>query len=109
MSTSSYVLLTILLAGFSMWLAKVLPFLLLKRFTLPKWALEYLSFVPLTIMSALWFSQLFEQHLGYLPSLNWENLLASLPTLLAAIFSKDLLVTVIVGIISLACLRFGFF
>lgn len=47
MSTSSYVLLTILLAGFSMWLAKVLPFLLLKRFTLPKWALEYLSFVPL--------------------------------------------------------------
>lgn len=105
MSSFNYVLLTIFLAGLAMWLSKVLPFLLLKKFTLPKWALEYLSFVPIVIMSALWFSELFEQHLGSLPTLNWENFTASLPTLLAAILSKDLLVTVIVGIFSLALLR----
>lgn len=56
-------------------------------------------------MSALWFSQLFTQHLGHLPNINWENLLASLPTLISAIISKNLLVTVIVGIISLALIR----
>ena len=65
----------------------------------------YLSFVPIVIMSALWFSQLFTQYLGRLPSINWENLLASLPTLISAIISKNLLVTVIVGIISLALIR----
>ena len=88
-----------------MWLSKVLPFILLKKFSLPAIVIEYLSFVSIVIMSALWFSQLFTQHLGHLPNINWENLLASLPTLISAIISKNLLVTVIVGIISLALIR----
>lgn len=37
-------------------------------------------------MSALWFENLFIQRLGQLPELNIPNLLASIPTLLAAIF-----------------------
>lgn len=78
-----------------MWLSKILPFILLKKFSLP----------AIVIMSALWFSQLLTQHLRHLPSINWENLLASLPTLISAIISKNLLVTVIVGIISLALIR----
>ena len=102
MSSFNYVLFTIIGCGFAMWLSKVLPFILLKKFSLPAIVIEYLSFV---IMSALWFSQLFTQHLGRLPGINYENLLASLPTLISTIISKNLLITVIVGIISLALIR----
>ena len=66
---------------------------------------EYLSFVPVVIMSALWFDNLFVQHLGSLPTINVENLLASIPTVLAAVVSKSLMVVVVVGIISLAVVR----
>ncbi|KRM79096.1 hypothetical protein FD36_GL000886 [Fructilactobacillus sanfranciscensis DSM 20451] len=68
--------------------------------------MEFLSFVPVVIMSALWFNGLFVQHLGHLPSLNIENLLASIPTVISAIISKNLLVIVAVGILSLAIIRF---
>lgn len=105
MSSSNYILFTIIGSGIAMWLSKVLPFLLLKKFNLPKFIAEYLSFVPVVIMSSLWFSELFVQKLGSFPSINWENFGASLPSLLAAIISKNLLITVIVGIISMAIIR----
>lgn len=87
------------------WLSRILPFLLLKRFDLPDAVVEYLSFVPIVIMSALWFSSLFEQQSGQLPALNMEHLLASLPTFISAVISKNLLVIVVVGILSLAVVR----
>ncbi|KSU05156.1 hypothetical protein LMG8520_2672 [Lactococcus lactis subsp. lactis] len=59
-------------------------------------------------MSALWISNLFIQHLGHLPSINWNNLLASIPTVLAAILTKNLLIIVIVGVLSLALIQLAF-
>lgn len=100
-----FVLLTIVGCGVVTWLSRILPFVLLKRFSLSKAVIEYLSFVPVVIMSALWFSNLFTPHLGQLPTLNVNNLLASLPTVLAAIISKNLLVIVLVGLLSLTGLR----
>lgn len=82
-----------------------MPFILLKKFKLSKPVEEFLSFVPIVIMATLWFSELFVQHLGHLPSINWENLIASVPSLIAAIITKSLLVIVIIGIISLAIIR----
>ncbi len=105
MSSFEFTLVTILGCGFVTWLSRVLPFILLKKLTLPKIVVEYLSFVPLVIMSALWFSNLFVQHLGHLPAVNWENLGASVPTILAAILTKNLLLIVLVGIISLAAIQ----
>lgn len=70
-----------------------------------KCVVEYLSFVPVVIMSALWFDNLFVQHLGSLPTINVENLLASIPTVFSAVVSKSLMVVVVVGIISLAVVR----
>ena len=90
------------------WLSRVLQFVLLKKFDLPKPIIEYLSFVPIVIMSALWFDSLFIQKIGEFPQINYENLLASLPTVLSAIISKSLLVIVVVGIISLAIIRLVF-
>ena len=57
-------------------------------------------------MSALWFSSLFEQRIGHLPSLNLPYLFASFPTILAAILTKNLLLIVLVGIASFALIQF---
>ena len=95
MPSSEYLFLTILGCTVATWLSRILPFLLLK----------YLSFVPIVIMSALWFSSLFEQRIGHLPSLNLPYLFASFPTILAAILSKNLLLIVLVGIASFALIQ----
>lgn len=106
MLSFKFVLLVIVGCGLVTWLTRVIPFILLKKFELPISFVEFLSFVPVVIMSALWFNGLFVQHLGHLPSLNIENLLASIPTVISAIISKNLLVIVAVGILSLAIIRF---
>ena len=108
MLSTNYIILTILGCSIVTCLSRVLPFVLLKKFDLPKLVIEYLSFVPIVIMSALWFNSLFIQKIGEFPQINYENLLASLPTLLSAIISKSLLVIVVVGIVSLAIIRFVF-
>lgn len=56
-------------------------------------------------MAALWFENLFKQNLGHLPTIDYANLIASIPTVLTAILTKRLLLIVIVGIISLALIR----
>ncbi|WP_278954699.1 AzlD domain-containing protein [Lactobacillus apis] len=105
MSSSNYLFLTIVGCGIATWLSRVLPFILLKKFTLPKAVVEFLSFVPIVIMSTMWFSNLFTAQPGQLPKINMEYLIASVPTLVSAVISKSLLVIVIVGIASLALLR----
>ncbi|AWM73776.1 branched-chain amino acid ABC transporter [Lactobacillus apis] len=105
MSSSNYLFLTIVGCGIATWLSRVLPFILLKKFTLPKAVVEFLSFVPIVIMSTMWFSNLFTAQPGQLPEINMEYLIASVPTLVSAVISKSLLVIVIVGIASLALLR----
>lgn len=105
MYSFNFILLTIIICGLVTLLSRILPFILLKKVNLPQPLVEYLSFVPVVIMSALWVSNLFVQHLGHLPSINWNNLFASLPTILAAILTKNLLIIVIVGVLSLAFIQ----
>ena len=108
MLSTNYIILPILGCTIVTWLSRVLPFILLKKFDLPKAVIEYLSFVPIVIMSALWFDSLFIQKIGEFPKINYENLLASLPTVISAIISKSLLVIVVMGILSLAVIRLIF-
>lgn len=91
--------------GLATWLSRILPFVLLKKFTLPPKVVEFLGFVPITIMAALWFENLFHQQIGHLPQVDLPNLLASIPTVITAILTKKLLLIVIVGIISLGLVR----
>lgn len=106
MPSSEYLIYTIVGASMVTWLLRVLPFVFLKKFTLPQSVAEFLSFVPLVIMAAFWFSSLFNHEIGSLPTVNWENVLASTPTVVSAILSKNLLVIVITGVLSLAVIRF---
>ncbi|MGX7199087.1 AzlD domain-containing protein [Enterococcus nangangensis] len=105
MPSFNFIILTIVGCSLATWLSRALPFVLLKKFDLPKGVVEYLGFVPIVIMSALWFNSLFTQQLGHFPQVNWENLLASVPTIISAVVTKSLLFIVAVGIISLAVLR----
>ncbi|MCP9312795.1 AzlD domain-containing protein [Liquorilactobacillus satsumensis] len=106
MPSFNFVFITILGCGVVTWLSRVIPFILLKKFKMSRTLTEFLSFVPLAIMAALWFESLFVQRLGHFPQINLGNLLASVPTVLSAFLSKNLLVIVVVGIISLAAIRF---
>ena len=108
MLSINYILLTILGCAIVTWLSRIVPFVLLKKFDMPKPLVEYLSFVPIVIMSALWFNSLFIQRIGELPEINYENLLASLPTVVSEIISKSLLVIVMSGTLSLAIIRYVF-
>ncbi len=108
MPTFNYMLLVIISTGFVTWLCRVLPFVLLKKWGMPRWMVEFLSFVPVAIMSALLFDNLFIQHLGQLPTLNVPNTLAAIPCFLAAILTRSLLVIAIVGVVSLALIRLWF-
>ena len=55
-------------------------------------------------MSAFMVQQSFTQNIGHLPQINLENALGSVPTLLAAILSKAVVI-VLAGILSLSLIR----
>lgn len=76
-----------------------------KKYDTVKKVIEFLSFVPIAIMSSLWFESLFIQHIGHLPSIDWPNLIASIPTVITAIFTKSLLLIVLIGILSLSLIN----
>ncbi|WP_395387384.1 AzlD domain-containing protein [Pediococcus parvulus] len=105
MAITMKVMWAIIGCGLVTWLSRVIPFVLVKNFYLPKWLIRYLSFVPIVIMTALIMENIFTHHAGSLPTVNLDNLLATVPTFIAAIISKSLTVIVVVGIICMALIR----
>jgi len=99
------VLLLILLAGVVTWIPRVLPFIVLHRLKVPQIAAEFLSFVPVCLLGALSIQSMFVQEAGHL-FLSNEHILATIPTVLTAIFSRSLVATVIVGVCAMAIIRF---
>ena len=105
MLSSNTVILTIIGCSIVTWLSRIFPFVLLEKFNLHPKVIEFLQFVPIVIMSTLWFRSLFTPHQGQLPELNVAYLITTIPSFLAAVLSKSLLIIVAVGIISLAIIR----
>lgn len=87
-------------------LSRVIPFALLKKFHLPAVVIDFLSFVPIAIMTALCCQSLFVAHAGHWATLNLANCYAAIPATLAGILSKSLLVVVVVGIMAMAVIRY---
>lgn len=82
--------------------------MLLSRITLPEWGMRWLSYVPISIMSALVAQELFMED-GKFAALNGRvELIAALPTFWVAIKTRSLLGTVLTGILSLLVLRLIF-
>ncbi|VDG17730.1 AzlD domain-containing protein [Lactiplantibacillus mudanjiangensis] len=102
---TTYILSTILWCGLVTWLSRVIPFVLIKNLTVPKWLIEFLSFVPVAIMTAIFVESLLVYHAGHWPTVNLANLYASIPAIGAGILTKSLLAVVITGVVAMALIR----
>ena len=102
---SKYVLLTILLSALVTWIPRVLPFILVKYKGLPPMAERFLKYLPVSIIFALILSSITNAKTGQLPSFKWLDLLAIFPTTYIAFKYKNLILTVICGVILVALLR----
>lgn len=89
-------------------LPRVIPLVVLSRINLPDWGMSWLKYVPVAVMAALVGQELLMPNGELTPLLQNIELWAALPTFAIAIFTRSLLGTVVVGIISMMVLRFVF-
>ena len=82
-------------------LPRILPLVLLSSRSLPDWLTSWLGYVPVAVISALLAPALLikDERLA----LYWQNpyLLAAIPTFLAAVRTRNLFISVVVGMLSL--------
>lgn len=86
--------------------SRVLPLLLFGQRQLPQWFLSFVSHIPVAILSALLFQSLFVMDGEVVTSLGNPMMAAAIPTVLAAYLTRSLYGTVVVGLITMALLRF---
>lgn len=108
MEVRGTILLIILGTAIVTFIPRVLPLMVLSRMQLPQGVIQWLKHVPVAVMAALVAQELFlsDDKFSLLP--NKLELLAFLPTLAVAIYTRSLLGTVLVGLISMMGLRFFF-
>ena len=102
---SKYILLAILLSALVTWIPRVLPFILVKYKGLPPMAERFLKYLPVSIIFALILSSVTNAKTGQLPSFKWLDLLAIFPTTYIAFKYKNLILTVVCGVILVALIR----
>ena len=96
MGIDPYILQIIVGCGAVTLLPRVLPLILLNRFSLPRWYQDWLSFIPVTVMAALVAQQLLPPEGGW--AAKSPELLASAASLACAIASRSLFLTVAAGV-----------
>lgn len=106
--TNSTILAGIFLGAVVTWLPRVLPFVLTKYRGLPDSLVSFLSYLPLSIIFALTLSSLITEQQGHLPKFQLLELLAVVPTFWVAVKSKNILLAVLTGIVTVAVLRLVF-
>ncbi|MGO3733103.1 MAG: AzlD domain-containing protein [Vagococcus sp.] len=105
MEISSYVFVTIVGCALVTWLPRVIPFILAKNMTFSKRTMQFLSFIPMCILTALCVEGLFDSQKGQLTTIRLDVLLASIPTLLIGIYTKSLMWTVMTGVATMGLIR----
>lgn len=104
MTTTWMMILLIASCAFVTWLPRILPFVLVKKMTMPEVLLKWLRFIPVCILSALVVDAMLKKQ-SSLVTIDWIQLLAFIPTILVAIWTKSLAKTVLVGVIAMALIR----
>ncbi|MEH7386097.1 AzlD domain-containing protein [Bacillus sp. JJ1521] len=107
MSINLTILLIIIGCALVTFVPRIIPFIVIRNIMLPKIVIKWLSFIPVCIFTALIVDSFIIQDESFL-SIDWRALTAIVPTLIVAIWTKSLSVTVIVGIVSMATVRFIF-
>lgn len=101
-----YSLLIILGCGIVTWFPRIIPFILVRKLHLPNIVVRFLSYVPLCILTALFVQNLFIAKQGEFPEFNIEYCLASIPTVIVAIITKNLMCIVVAGMCCMALIRY---
>ncbi|ADP31051.1 AzlD domain-containing protein [Bacillus atrophaeus] len=83
---------------------RIVPFIFVRSVQLPEVVLKWLSYIPICILTALVAENMLIETENAV-ELDWTVLLAMLPTLLTALWTKSLSATVIIGVISMAFIR----
>jgi len=83
---------------------RVVPFLVVRNTNLPESVLKWLSYVPVCILTALVVENFIIQT-DHSLKINWPVIIVIIPTLLVAIRTKSLSITVISGVVLMAVLR----
>lgn len=105
--TDQHMLIIIILCGIVTILVRVIPFMMISRVNLPDVIIQWLSFIPITLFTALVLDGIIQQHegsVGY--TLNVPFIIALIPTVLLAIYTRSLTCTILGGIAFIALLRF---
>ena len=105
---SKYILLAILFSAVVTWIPRVLPFILVKYKGLPPMVERFLKYLPVSIIFALILSSVTNAQPGRLPSFRWLDLLVVFPTTYASFRYKNLIATVIFGVVLAALSRLIF-
>ena len=87
-------------------LPRILPITILSKIRLNKSVEQFLTYIPISILAALIAVELFTTDNKFSIQSNALELLAAIPTILVALKKNNLLLTVVVGIISIAFLRY---
>lgn len=108
MGINSYVWIVILGGCVVTLLPRVLPITLMSKVKINDRIYEFLKYVPISILAALVAAELFTSNNTISLNSKTFELLAAIPTVIIAIKKNNLLLTVVVGVISIALLRIVF-
>lgn len=86
------------------WIPRIAPFAFVRSIQLPDVMLKWLSYIPVCILSALVIEQLLTKENAFVV-IDWPIFIAFLPSLLVAVFTKSLSLTVLVGVVTMAAIR----
>ncbi|YAR63802.1 AzlD domain-containing protein [Bacillus cytotoxicus] len=87
-------------AGLVTFIPRVLPLIVFQKFQIPDWVLKWLQYIPIAILVAL-----LAQVLLMNETMQWDYMIAAIPTFLVAIYTRSLLGTVLTGVIVIILLR----
>lgn len=104
MEVRLYILIIIVGTGIATFLPRVIPLVFLNNIKLKKSVINWLNYIPVSVLSALLAQELLFSN-GQISIFNNEKILAALPTFLVAILTKSLLGTVLVGVISMLIIK----
>lgn len=104
MSVDIQILLLILACGLVTFIPRVVPFVVAKKIPFPAPVIKWLSFIPVCILTALVVDSFITEGNQTL-NIDWDVLIVIIPTLIIALWTKSLSITVIAGVVLMAVVR----
>ncbi|MDT4049704.1 AzlD domain-containing protein [Staphylococcus arlettae] len=109
MTTSVHMLIIIVICGLVTWLTRIIPFIVISKIQLSEQVVKWLSFIPITLFTALIIDGVIEQQSGSFGySLNIPFLVTIIPTVLVALVTRSLTITILAGIFVMTMIRLLF-